>query len=168
VPSWVASGEVSAVTPVPTPTPTGPVRPERPAAMARVDGTGAAAAAEYFIELYGYVLQTGDLAEWDAMSVPRCEFCSSIREHVKSAHQQGESFEGGGITATLVSVQGLDDLVGGYPIDLRVIQAPTTRRNASGTALEAIDGSTDLMRFQTVYYNSGWSILDVSVFVEKP
>ena len=37
--------------------------PEPPAELERTDEVGAAAAAEYFLELYPYVLQTGDVED---------------------------------------------------------------------------------------------------------
>lgn len=62
--------------PSPSPSAEGVDKPERPAAMDQHDADGAAAAAEYFIELYDYVMRTGDTSEWEAMSHGTCGFCS--------------------------------------------------------------------------------------------
>ncbi len=125
--------------------------------------SGAAAAATYFIELYGYVLQTGDLTEWDAMSFPACDYCTDTRDYVASAYAAGETFEGSEISAKVLQIHDLNELVGGYPVDLRVTQGPTTRRDASGTTIESGEAWTEIMRFQTVFYGDSWTVLDASV-----
>ncbi len=48
--------------------------------MEREDAEGAAAAAEYFIELYPYVMATGDTEEFEAMSHRACGFCDDALE----------------------------------------------------------------------------------------
>ena len=124
---------------------------------------GAASAAKYFIELYGYVLQTGDLAEWDAMSFPTCRYCVDTRAYVATAHAAGETFTGSAMSTEVVRVHELDELVGGYPIDLRVTQGPTAHLDAAGATIETGGTWTEVMRFQTVFYDDSWTILDASV-----
>ena len=126
--------------------------------MSPMDGDGAAAAAVYFIELYGYVLQTGDLTEWNAMSFPDCQFCSSTAEYVESVYSAGGSFIGGDITAEVVTVHELDGFIGGYPVDLRITQAAAKRLDAGGTEAGSADGQTDVVRFSTVYYKGTWTV----------
>lgn len=125
--------------------------------------TGAAAAATYFIELYGYVLQTGDLTAWDAMSYPGCRYCADTHDYVASATSAGETFEGSVISVEVVQIHELNELVSGYPVDLRVTQGPTTHRDASGSTIETGDVWTAVMRFQTVFRRGAWTILDASV-----
>jgi uncharacterized protein DUF6318 len=144
-------------TPTPAPSPRRPA-PTRPAAMSTMDANGAAAAAVYFIELYGYVLQTGDLTEWNAMSYPDCEFCSSTAEYVESVYSAGGTFTGGDITAEVVTVHELDGFIGGYPVDLRMTQAPAERLDATGAPAGTADEETDVVRFATVYYKGSWTI----------
>lgn len=57
---------------------------------------GAAAAASYFMELYPYVLATGDLAEWDAISADTCDFCINTRAEVERLEAAGLRSIGGG------------------------------------------------------------------------
>src|SRR6478609_144939 len=79
-------------TPEPSPTETGPVKPERPAAMERDDAEGAAAAAEYFLELYPYVMTTGDTTEWDAMAHEECESCRGLIGDAATRAEDGDVF----------------------------------------------------------------------------
>jgi len=129
--------------------------------MSTMDADGAAAAAVYFIELYGYVLQTGDLTEWNAMSYPDCQFCTSTAEYVRSVYSAGGSFTGGDITAEVVTVHELDGFIGGYPVDLRTTQAPAERLDATGQTAGSLDEQTDTARFATVYYKGSWTIAAV-------
>lgn len=127
--------------------------------------SGAAAAAVYFIELYGYVLQTGDLTEWDAMSFPTCDYCATFRSHVMNSREAGESIEGGDIAVEVIAIHDLDELVGGYPVDLRVTQSQAVRRSADGSPIESLDAKTTAMQFETVFYGSSWTILDAARIV---
>jgi len=147
-------------TPSPTPSPRRPA-PTRPAAMSTMDGNGAAAAAVYFIELYGYVLQTGDLTEWNAMSYPDCQFCTSTAEYVRSVHEKRERVEGGDLTAEILAIQDLDGFEGGYPVDLRVTQEPATLYSADGAKDGSLAGSTKSARFHTIFINDAWQIIEV-------
>ncbi|MHB1490556.1 MAG: DUF6318 family protein [Cellulomonas sp.] len=151
---------VPSATPSPSAHPTRPA-PTRPVAMATMDGNGAAAAAVYFIELYGYVLQTGDLTEWNAMSFPDCQFCESTAQYVQSVYSAGGSFVGGDITAEVVTVHELDGFIGGYPVDLRTTQAATKRLDAAGAQAGSLDQQTNMARFATVYYKGSWTIATV-------
>ena len=126
---------------------------------------GAAAAARYFIELYGYVLQTGDLTEWDAMSFPTCDYCTTFRAHIIEAYGSGGSIEGGDISAEVVAVHDLDELIGGYPVDVRVSQAQTVRRDAGGVTIETLAAKTTMMQFETVFRGTSWTVLDAARIV---
>ncbi len=136
--------------------------------MSTMDGKGAAAAAAYFIELYGYVLQTGDLTEWNAMSFANCQFCSSTAQYVRSVYDAGGSFTGGDMTAEVVTVHELDGFIGGYPVDLRTTQAATEERDATGTRTSSMDAETNTARFATVYYKGTWTIAAVARLVDAP
>lgn len=91
-PSTTTTTTTSATpSPTPSPTPAVATAPERPAAMATASADGAAAAASYFISLYPYVYATGDLAEWDALADPSCEFCTMVSDEVEDLHSRGHS-----------------------------------------------------------------------------
>ena len=67
------------VTPAPTASVASATAPVRPAEMDRNDEVGAAAAAEYFLRLFPYVMQSGDLTEWERISTTDCQFCATVR-----------------------------------------------------------------------------------------
>lgn len=78
--------------------------PEKPTLMDSNDAIGARAAAEYFLSLYGYVFQTGDLTEWDAMCHPESEFCNEVRGAVNEHVADRDVQSGGGVTMSVTQV----------------------------------------------------------------
>jgi len=74
--------------------------------MSQPSADGAAAAAGYFMSLYAYVLATGDLTEWDAMSGAACDFCANTRTQVDALHGAG-SRSLGGITVLAATAEDL-------------------------------------------------------------
>ena len=81
----------------PTDVPTPPeVEAPTPAPEVLVDDhVGAIYAARYFLDLYAYMRQTGDTAQFEATSAPECEFCASAVERATEIHEAGGWVEGG-------------------------------------------------------------------------
>ena len=107
------------------------------------------------------MLQTGDLTEWDAMSFPTCEFCTTTHDFVVTTLGSGGSFSGGVTMAEVITVHPLAELEGGYPIDLQVTQGTTLRLDAAGNQVSSFAGSVSTARFHTVYADEAWRILGV-------
>jgi hypothetical protein len=155
---------VEAPSPSPTPTLTveGPVKPERPADMDRTDEVGAAAAAVYFLELYPYVMATGDLAEWDAMTwAELCSFCTATRERQVLRAAASETYEGGEVTLEVLQTFPLDDLIGGYPLDVRISQAEAVIRDANGAEKDRQEGFSGTLRVEMLHDGTIWRVLTV-------
>jgi hypothetical protein len=76
------------VTTEPTDLPTPPEveAPTPPPEAAVDDHVGAIYAARYFLDLYTYMRQTGETAQFEAMSAPECEFCTSSIENALEIH----------------------------------------------------------------------------------
>ncbi|MBE1877557.1 hypothetical protein IHE71_17860 [Myceligenerans sp. TRM 65318] len=94
--------------------------------MDRDDAEGAAAAAEYFIELYPYVMATGDTVEFEAMSHEACGFCADALAQAESIRDNNHQWSGGEISSDLVKTYARDDLTGIYPFDIQVDQDAAT------------------------------------------
>jgi hypothetical protein len=105
-----------------SPSPSVPTKPERPEAMEREDAEGAAAAAEYFIELYPYVMATGDTEEFEAMSHRACGFCDELSEQASDIHEANETFVGGETSVEITKKYKRDEVTGIYPFDSRITQ----------------------------------------------
>jgi hypothetical protein len=119
----VSATPTTTPSPSPSPTPTTTPAPERPAAMDDVSVDGAIAAATYFLSLYPYVYNTGDLTQWKAMSHPECIFCASVvtdaeEMFAKAIHQEGSGITVSGSTATEITPGEF------YQVDVTATQQP--------------------------------------------
>lgn len=149
--------------PTPTPVPTGPVKPERPADMDRTDEVGAAAAATYFLELYPYVMATGDLEEWVRVSlVDLCEFCVKVSADVASQQAAGTTYSGGDVEVDVTKTYPLDTLLGAYPVDVLLSQDASVIAGEDGTAIESSASVSGPLRVEVMYDGDAWLLLEVS------
>jgi hypothetical protein len=91
----VGESQAPAATPTPTrsPTPMPAQLPERAEAMEAPDRAGAEAAATYFLELFNYVMTTGQVAEWQAISGASCGFCANTVAEVEKIYGSGGSYQ---------------------------------------------------------------------------
>ncbi len=147
----------------PTPAPSSSAPPERPAAMERRDVEGAIAAAQYFLELYPYVYNTGDLTEWRAMSHPDCVFCASVVKNVEELHAAGGYETGGGFQFESVSAQEPLPDNEFFGVDLAAIQAPGSRHDSAGRVVDA--GPRTRLAIFTALQDSGpgWVMRAVTI-----
>jgi hypothetical protein len=123
-------------TPAATPSSTATPKPERPAAMDTVNLDGAIATATYFLESQPYVANTGDLAEWRAMSHSDCVFCSGVTKEVMRMFALGHHQEG--TETRILSATGVEVNPGVYfQINFEVTQGSATEVDSLGTVIEA-------------------------------
>ncbi|GED09362.1 hypothetical protein CCE02nite_13610 [Cellulosimicrobium cellulans] len=149
--------------PEPSPTETGPVKPERPAAMDRDDAEGAAAAAEYYIELYPYVMATGDTAEWEAMSHSQCGTCSDFIEQARAISLRHDLFSGGTVSATVDEPRRYlrDEATGLQPLDLTFEQDPILIVDKDGTEVFSTSAESDTRRVEMGTLESEWIVVTI-------
>ena len=99
--------------------------------MSAVDAATAEAVATYFMELYPYVLATGDLSEWDALRHPECIFCASVRQGVLDLQAVGQHSTGGLVTFDNPgTTETSNDM---WLVQFRMVQAPSATVDAGGT-----------------------------------
>lgn len=147
--------------PEPSPTETGPVKPERPAAMERDGAEGAAAAAEYFLELYPYVMATGDTTEWEAMSHAECGYCFGSLENAHWLVETRSAFTGGTTTTELLHSYSRDEGTGIYPVDLRSTQEAILVVDEAGEIVEQVDKDVLDARVEVGRNAGAWVIIEV-------
>lgn len=123
---------------------------------------GAAAAASYFMRLYGYTWATGDTSLWDALAADTCTFCATVRNNVAEA--QAASLTDSGSVVEILQADGAEITAGEwYSADLRITQGPSTRRDASGALVSQSDGGTFDVAAE-LSWDGGWSIDAADVF----
>lgn len=150
-------------TPKPTPTETGPVKPERPAAMERDDAEGAAAAAEYFLELYPYVMATGDTTEWDAMTwAETCGFCTGVRDTALEIRSAGDFYSGSDTTVDSAEAGEVDTLTGGRAVIVDVVQGPHIRTASDGEVITEGGEVAARLHVDVLFTQGQWYIVGAS------
>ncbi|MFD7021668.1 DUF6318 family protein [Promicromonospora sukumoe] len=142
--------------------PEAPAKPERPEAMKRKDAEGAAAAAEYFIELYPYVMSTGDTEEFEAMSHRACGFCADALADIARFQARSQSYVGGEASGTVLTTYERDNLTGIYPLDLSIEQAASRVTDSAGAEISSASESTSEVRVEIGRRDGGWIVVEVA------
>lgn len=96
----------AAVDPASQPRPSPTTAPERPAQMDQQTAEGAQAALRYMLEVYAYMMATGDTAAWTAGVDPTCQVCVQFIANAEQLHAQGGYGAGGEFTVTATSFEG--------------------------------------------------------------
>ena len=145
----------------PSPTPTPIARPERPDAMNTADEAGAIATAEYFMELYTYARQTGDLTEWNALSADDCSFCNSVTAMITKAVGVGNRVNG---SLIVVHDSTSTEVIKGqkFSAKLRLTEGMSTETDSLGNVV-ATGSSTDSDLLFALEWNGAWVVRAVDV-----
>lgn len=149
-----------------SPSPPVPTKPERPEAMEREDAEGAAAAAEYFIELYPYVMATGDTEEFEAMSHRACGFCDDALEQAKRIEARNYTYSGGGSTFSLIETYMRDEVTGIFPLDAEISQNPSLISDTQGKEVYSADATVSESRVEMGISNGEWVVVTVAPIPE--
>ncbi|MCL3860985.1 DUF6318 family protein [Actinotalea sp. K2] len=122
--------------PAPSPSPAPEVdtvlAPQRTPEMERDDGVGAAAAAQYFLHLFTYVLATGDLTEWDEVTWEECQSCAAIRDDVLRVYGGGGHFAPGVISIESAVAGPRHELLGGFLVEVAFSLVAGAEYDAAG------------------------------------
>lgn len=130
--------------------------------MDRDDAEGAAAAAEYFIELYPYVMATGDAAEFERMSHKACGFCSGTLSDARDIAADGKQYDGGATVATLIQTFERDELTGIFPLDFRVEQASARVVDPSGSQVTTTEAKVGDVRVEMGRLEGEWVVVGIA------
>jgi len=93
---------------------------------------GAKAAAVWFLrDLYRYVLETNDTAEWERLSTDDCEFCANKVDQAAEVEDSGYAFRQDG--AARVAVERVEELNPlSYAVLVRIDQLPVQTFSRDG------------------------------------
>lgn len=156
-PTESASASVGVERPSPPPD-----RPDRPDGMDAEGEVAAEIAARYFLDLYGYAIQTGDLEDFEAMSSPECEFCRTVIEDTRALYEAGGWISSAGVTAGDALLP--TELSDPSTIDIIFEVTDTSRQysRATGSTIEKTDSVTRLVRIYLEHEEGRWQIVRVS------
>ncbi len=158
----------ASLSPSPSPSPTPLTDAELLALMppdaAYPDVRGAIATAEFFLEQYAPVLETGDLTVWNALSMPDCIFCESVRENVRRNAAVG-AFETGNTlyldtTQTVANFFAKD---GFTYVTFPYVQDAEVVHHADGSTESPGGQQKGSISLRMTRVESGWRVDDVGV-----
>ena len=160
--------ESVSVAPSPTPTETPLAEPTQPPEMERDDEVGAVAAAEYFMELYEYVLKTGDDEAWSLASGDECAFCSGLSDAVSARYADDGRFEreSPAVYADF-SIVSHDDVAGIYRVELTFSSIGVTSVDEDGTIASTAGPEQGTLTLGVIPAARGWVLLGGSADVES-
>jgi hypothetical protein len=150
-----------------SPSPSVPTKPERPDAMERDDAKGAAAAAEYFIELYPYVMATGDTKEFEAMSHRACGFCDDALEQAKRIKERNYMYSGGDSKLSVTETYVRDEVTGIFPLDVEISQKSSLISDREGKEVHASNAKDSKSRIEMGIRDGQWVVVTVAPIPEK-
>lgn len=139
--------------------------PTRPAALDQPPTLeGAKAVATYFLLLYPYAYQTGDLGVWNVISDPQCVFCDSVRSKASDQHAQGQHLVGGAVTVR--SLGGTEVDVGTFfEVIVNLTQAPSRTVDALGSTTRETTGGEVTADVIVTVTQGTWRIRELSTKV---
>ena len=145
-----------------SPSPTAPAKPERPEAMNHKDAEGAAAAAEYFIELYPYVMATGDVEEFEAMSHRACGFCADALEQAARIQDSAWVYTGGESSLSVSQTYLRDGVTGIIPIDVEISQQSSRIADRGGEEIYSVDSKVFDRRVEMGRKHGEWVVVTIA------
>jgi len=126
------------------------------------DVRGAVATAKFFLEQYPVVYETGDLRVWDALSMPDCVFCESVRSDVVATFADGDYVTGGLITIDETRIEANYFPDDGYTyVTLPTDVSPSTVHHADGSTSPGTKGGAGSTSFRMSFNGSTWTVVGV-------
>ncbi|MBO9554948.1 DUF6318 family protein [Cellulomonas sp.] len=109
----------TAATPEASATPTDESSPAAPAALKQpASAEGAQDVSRYFMELYPYVLRTGDVEPWTTLSSPDCTTCSAVTEGAADPDPTSKQ------AVDIRSVTATEDSPGSFSVSMDMYETP--------------------------------------------
>lgn len=135
--------------------------PQAPFGLDSNDAIGAISTAEYFIDLYDYANQAGELSKFEETFTSDCTFCLKTVADVKDAKERNLHIDGGVLERSegKISESRVDsDLIVVY---LDITQTSGTLLNASGTTVSKVGGGPLNLEVQAELVEGQWAITEV-------
>ena len=149
-----------------SPSPSLPTKPDRPEAMERDDAEGAAAAAGYFIELYPYVMATGDTEEFEAMSHRGCGFCDDALRQANRIEAREYIYTGGESRLAVTTAYVRDGVTGIYPLDVEISQE-ASRITDGGVEIYSAEAKVSMSRIEMGMRDDVWVVVALAPIPEN-
>ncbi|MFV0254511.1 MAG: DUF6318 family protein [Beutenbergiaceae bacterium] len=129
------------------------------------DPGGALDFAHYAIQMYGYVLQTGDLTTWSTMVSPTCRACVDFTVEARELHNGGSWLQRRDETSIIATSGGTvtpPDLGDSdYTVKLDLVLRAQVQVASNGTVTEFAEVSYPFFEMEITVQGSRWAIADM-------
>jgi hypothetical protein len=120
---------------------------------------GLEAFTRYWFEQLDYAYQTGDVASFQTMTSPTCDYCSKISASLTTNYSGKRWLSGGKITVPAATTTFEQVADGNYQVILQVQQSPISYHQSDGSEFRAASkasntGNVLLARFE----DSAWRV----------
>jgi hypothetical protein len=135
-----------------------------PVEAAYPDVRGAIATAEFFLGQYDDIYATGDLAIWDALSMPPCVFCASVRGQVEAESTTGDFESGNALHVDTTNV-----VANFYPVDgftyvtFQYVQDASVLHHPDGSTEPAGNGGSGSTSLRMTLVGTVWRVGGVGI-----
>jgi hypothetical protein len=128
------------------------------------DAEGAAAAAEYYVELSGYALAAVDDSDLKAMSHSTCGYCAGTLEKIAWLKSSGGFYSGGQIDVEVDDPGKYvrDEQTGIYPLDATVTQEALTVVDGGGVEVASDSAYSETVRVEVGRNDGNWVIVEIA------
>lgn len=173
------SSPATSPTPTPTPAPTASYKPADasgraqnvpvpvlPEAAKAETKEGAIAFAAYWFSLLSYGYETGEVAEFEALTSPACEPCVKAKDVISAWNAEGRWLIGGKITTPSVSTEFVRDVDATYQVVVQAQQTPLTYMRQDGSIARSDPQPDDTGNLLFVTFSGGaWTVANVGRIV---
>jgi len=137
-----------------------PTAPTRPAEWTEAGESGAVAAARYVADLFNYVMATGDLREWSAISDEFCDFC------VLAAMAGGLYRDGGGITGGILTLESdpavtINEANGPHTVAFDYTATPSVAKDALTKRSISSPAEAGTLVMDLEFTGNGWILMEL-------
>ncbi|WP_457965849.1 DUF6318 family protein [Arthrobacter sp. D1-29] len=98
---------------------------------------GLEAFTKYWFDRLDYAYQTGDVAAFQDMSSPNCDYCSKLAASLTANYEEGHWLAGGKITIPAATTSFEPAADGNYQVILQVQQSPISYHASNGEEVRA-------------------------------
>ncbi|MEO3932233.1 DUF6318 family protein [Micrococcaceae bacterium Sec7.4] len=170
-----SSSPTASLTLTPSPTPTASYKPADasgraqnvpvpvlPDAAKAETKEGAIAFASYWFSVLSYGYETGELAQFEAITSPACEPCAKAKSVISAWHTEGRWLIGGKITTPSVSSEFVPDAEATYQVVVQAQQTQLTymRQDASVARSDPQPDDTGNLLFIS-FSGEKWTVVNV-------
>lgn len=140
-----------------------PVLPEAAKAETK---EGAVAFASYWFSLLSYGYETGELAQFEAVTSPACEPCAKAKSVINAWHTEGRWLVGGKITTPSISSEFAHNADATYQVVVQAQQTPLTYMRQDATVARSDPQPDDTGNLLFITFTGGvWIVTNVGRIV---